>query len=80
MFNNYNLSSHWSQLQVVALDDECDSSSFESETGGKARVSVYYEREGSGSSKVLEFGCADTPSPFASSGNVETRLQSISNR
>lgn len=82
MFNNYNLSSHWSEVQVVALDEECDSSLFESTGGDETRVSVYYKGEGSeSSSKVLEFGCGSVlPSNFITTESLDTRLQAISEK
>lgn len=81
MFNNYNLSSHWSAVQVVALDEDCNSS-LETAEGDGTRVSVYYKSEGSeSSSKVLEFGCGSVlPSNFITSESLDTRLQAISEK
>ena len=79
MFNNYNLSSHWSADQLVSLDEDCDGSLVTPPpTEDEPRVMVYYQEEGSEASKVLEFGCGSSLS--LSSEVIEEKLQDIDDR
>ncbi len=66
---------------MIALDENCDSSSYLEATEG-GHVTVYYESEGTESTKVLEFGCRASllDSQYVSSERIETRLQTISDR
>ena len=73
MFNNYNLSSHWSEAEVLPLDEECLVPSVDSEGGV---VSVFYESLGREKEQVLQFGCQT----FANPDSLTVRLQQISER
>lgn len=77
MFNNYNLSSHWSADQLVALDEDCEAASLVP-SEDESRVLLYYQVEGSEATQVLEFGCGSTL-PL-SSEVIEDRLQGINDR
>lgn len=80
VFNNYNLSSHWSQVQVLSLDDKCGSVNVNTATQGSL-VSVYYENKGIEKSKVLEFGCDPRSSLYSVNLNsFAIRIQDINDR
>lgn len=79
VFNNYNLSSHWSADQSVALEDEdCLAPSSPPEEEEESRVLLYYQGGDSEATKVLEFGCGS--SLPLSSEVIEDRLQGINDR
>lgn len=78
LFNNYNLSSNWSPVEVLALDEWCDTSATDAVPEGP-RVSVYYEDDDGEREQVLEFGC-EASSFYSGPNSLATRLQQINVR
>ena len=78
LFNNYNLSSNWSPVEVLPLDEWCDVTMADTTSQGP-RVSVYYESDDREREQVLEFGC-EASSFYSGSDSLATRLQQINIR